>query len=91
MFGQMGHFRVYAKDKIPYAIDRYTNESKRLLGVLEERLKDRQYIMGGVHQGCWVQGREEGIALSSLAACHTLKIVSLSGGGKSLAVLPCLH
>eukprot|EP00879_Flechtneria_rotunda_P000947 GHRR01001079.1.p1 GENE.GHRR01001079.1~~GHRR01001079.1.p1 ORF type:complete len:252 (+),score=44.88 GHRR01001079.1:134-889(+) len=46
MFGQFGHFTKYAPEKIPYAINRYTTEVKRLLGVLEGRLTGRQYIMG---------------------------------------------
>src|SRR5215468_5578384 len=41
MFGQASHFLVYAKDKLPYAIERYVNESKRLFGVLDKRLADR--------------------------------------------------
>ena len=40
MFGQFNHFVTYAPEKIPYAIDRYTNEVKRLYGVLEKRLAD---------------------------------------------------
>jgi GST-like protein len=46
MFGQANHFLVYAKDKIPYAIDRYVNESKRLIGVLDKRLADREFVAG---------------------------------------------
>lgn len=46
MFGQFGHFTKYAPEKIPYAIERYTKEVKRLLGVLKTRLTGRQYIMG---------------------------------------------
>jgi GST-like protein len=46
MFGQAGHFRRYAPEKIPYAIDRYTNESKRLLRVLDGRLADRPFVAG---------------------------------------------
>ncbi|WIA41314.1 hypothetical protein OEZ86_004911 [Tetradesmus obliquus] len=46
MFGQFGHFTKYAPEKVPYAINRYTTEAKRLLGVLEARLTGRQYIMG---------------------------------------------
>ncbi len=38
MLGQAHHFRIYAPEKIDYAIDRYTNEAKRLYGVLERRL-----------------------------------------------------
>ena len=48
MFGQLGHFYKFAADKItdPYPTERYLNETKRLLGVLEERLAGRQWIMG---------------------------------------------
>jgi GST-like protein len=46
MFGQAGHFRRYAPEKIPYAIDRYTNEAKRLCRVLDTRLADRDFVAG---------------------------------------------
>jgi GST-like protein len=48
MFGQFGHFFVYAKDKTrdSYALDRYSKETRRLLQVLEDRLQTRDYIMG---------------------------------------------
>lgn len=46
MFGQAHHFRVYAPEKIPYAIDRYTNETKRLYGVLNKRLGEVPYLAG---------------------------------------------
>ena len=46
MTGQYGHFTVYAPEKIPYAIDRYTRERERLLGVLDKRLKGRRFIVG---------------------------------------------
>lgn len=46
MFGQFGHFTKYAPENIPYAIERYTKEAKRLLSVLETRLTGRQYLMG---------------------------------------------
>ncbi|MDF2691720.1 MAG: putative glutathione transferase [Labilithrix sp.] len=44
--GQLGHFRNYAKDKIPYAIERYSNEVHRLFGVLDTRLAGRDYVAG---------------------------------------------
>jgi len=44
--GQAHHFRNYAQEKIPYAIDRYTNEVNRLYGVMDTRLKDRPYLAG---------------------------------------------
>ncbi len=46
MTGQYGHFNVYAPEKIAYAIDRYTREAHRLLGVLETRLSGRAFIVG---------------------------------------------
>jgi len=46
MTGQYGHFNVYAPEKIPYAIDRYTREAQRLLGVLDARLAGRAFIAG---------------------------------------------
>jgi GSH-dependent disulfide-bond oxidoreductase len=44
MAGQANHFRNYAPEKIPYAIDRYTNEANRLYGVLNKRLADHEYV-----------------------------------------------
>jgi GSH-dependent disulfide-bond oxidoreductase len=48
MFGQLGHFHKFAADKITdsYPTDRYRDETKRLLGVLEARLDGRANIMG---------------------------------------------
>jgi GST-like protein len=46
MLGQAHHFRAYAKEKIPYAIDRYTDEAHRLYGVLDRRLASRPFIAG---------------------------------------------
>ena len=44
--GQANHFRRYSKDKIQYAIDRYTNEANRLTGVLDKRLGEARYTAG---------------------------------------------
>jgi GST-like protein len=46
MLGQAHHFRTYAPEKIPYAIDRYTNEARRLYGVLDRRLAQVEYLAG---------------------------------------------
>ncbi len=46
MTGQYGHFNVYAPERIPYAIDRYTREVERLLSVLDKRLQGRAFIAG---------------------------------------------
>lgn len=47
MFGQFGHFFKFMKDKLKddYPEKRYTGETKRLLGVLDERLEGRKFIM----------------------------------------------
>lgn len=49
MTGQYGHFNVYAPERIPYAIDRYTREAQRLLGVLDRRLAGREFIAGDAY------------------------------------------
>jgi GST-like protein len=46
MLGQAHHFRIYAPEKIPYAIDRYTNEARRLYGVMNKQLAKTKYIAG---------------------------------------------
>ena len=44
MLGQAHHFRMYAPEPIPYAVDRYSNEAKRLYGVMDKRLQSRRFI-----------------------------------------------
>jgi GST-like protein len=46
MAGQNHHFSQYAPEKIPYAIDRYVNETNRLYGVLNKRLEGRSFVAG---------------------------------------------
>jgi GSH-dependent disulfide-bond oxidoreductase len=46
MAGQNHHFRQCAPEKIPYAVDRYVNETNRLYGVLDRRLADREFVSG---------------------------------------------
>ena len=46
MFGQYNHFAAYAPEKLPYAIERYSNEVKRLHRVLEKRLAASEYLAG---------------------------------------------
>ena len=46
MAGQAHHFRQYAPEKLPYAVDRYTNEVNRLYGVMDKRLADREFLAG---------------------------------------------
>ncbi len=65
MFGQANHFRRYAKDKIGYAIERYTNESNRLTGVLDRRLAEAPFAAGGEYSVAdmaifpWMRGADQ--------------------------------
>jgi GST-like protein len=52
MLGQAHHFRMYAPEKLHYAIERYTNEARRLYGVIDRRLAQSE----------WLGGREYSIA-----------------------------
>ncbi|OSZ66058.1 glutathione binding-like protein [Hydrogenophaga sp. IBVHS2] len=46
MLGQAHHFRIYAPEKIEYAINRYTNEARRLYGVMDRQLQNQPFIAG---------------------------------------------
>jgi GST-like protein len=46
MLGQAHHFRLYAPEKLPYAIERYTNEARRLYGVIDRQLSRHAFIAG---------------------------------------------
>ena len=46
MFGQTHHFLRAAKEQVPYAIERYSKETRRLYGVLDGHLKDNSYLAG---------------------------------------------
>jgi len=46
MFGQYNHFANYSVEKLPYAIERYTSEVKRLHRVLDKRLSEVEYLAG---------------------------------------------
>jgi GSH-dependent disulfide-bond oxidoreductase len=46
MSGQANHFRLYAAEKLEYAINRYTDEVNRLYGVMDIGLKDREFLAG---------------------------------------------
>jgi GST-like protein len=47
--GQSVHFRVYAPEKLPYAINRYVFEAQRHFGIIDERLAARKYMLGDVY------------------------------------------
>jgi GSH-dependent disulfide-bond oxidoreductase len=44
--GEANHFRNYAAEKLPYAIDRFANEMNRIYGVMNTRLADREFLAG---------------------------------------------
>lgn len=46
MLGQAHHFRIYAPEKIEYAVNRYTNEARRLYGVMDKQLATHKFIAG---------------------------------------------
>src|SRR6185437_4694270 len=46
MLGQAHHFRRYAPEQIPYAIERYTSEARRIYGVIDRRLGEAPYLAG---------------------------------------------
>lgn len=49
MLGQAHHFRVYAPQKIDYAIERYSNEARRLYGVMDKQVARHGYLAGGAY------------------------------------------
>ncbi len=66
MFGQFFHFARVAPEKIPYAVERYTKEALRILGVLDGRLAGREYLAGdySIADVCtypWIAGALDGI------------------------------
>ena len=71
MMGQANHFRRYSKEKITYAIERYTNEANRLTRVLEKRLGEARYTAGSEYSISdiaifpWMRGAENrGVIIS---------------------------
>ncbi len=46
MLGQTHHFRIYAPEKIEYAVNRYTNEAKRLYGVIDRQVAKHRFLAG---------------------------------------------
>lgn len=73
MLGQHGHFRLYAPEKLPYAIDRYRRETERLYGVLDRRLAEREHVCGAysiADMAIWpwiVTWKQQGIELDRFA------------------------
>jgi GST-like protein len=64
MFGQANHFRNYAPEKIPYAIERYTNEERRICNVIDKRISEVPYLAGeysiaDMATYPWLRGRKQ--------------------------------
>jgi GST-like protein len=55
MLGQNHHFRLYAPEKIDYAVNRYTNEAKRIYGVMDRQLTKHPFIAGKEYTIEWIQ------------------------------------
>jgi GSH-dependent disulfide-bond oxidoreductase len=73
MMGQMAHFFFYAKKKHPYALDRYMKETRRLLRVIDQRLKTSRFIAGDTYTIAdmalypWIEGTVNTLALDKLS------------------------
>ena len=76
MAGQAGYFRVYAPEPVPFAVERYTRELRRLYGVLDRQLSGREYIAG------------RGYSIADIATYPW--IVPHAGHGQVLAEFPDL-
>ncbi|KAF2847382.1 glutathione S-transferase II [Plenodomus tracheiphilus IPT5] len=46
MQGQANHFNRFAKERIPYGMQRYTGETERLVGILDKQLENHDYLVG---------------------------------------------
>jgi len=75
MCGQAHHFREYAPEQIPYAIERYTDEVNRLYGVLDTQLAARSYVAGEY-------------SIADMACCPWIK--PYKGQGQDLEEFPNL-
>jgi GSH-dependent disulfide-bond oxidoreductase len=83
MFGQVGYFYKFAGKDVPdkRPLERYANEAKRLLGVLEGRLEERQWIMGeeytiaDISMLGWVRGLVGFYGAGALVGYDVLKAV----------------
>ena len=68
--GETHHFRSYAPEKLPYAIDRYTNETNRIYGVMNPRLADREFVAGAY-------------SIADMACVGWVRLVRAPGPGRS--------
>jgi GST-like protein len=77
MFGQMNHFVRFAPEKVPYGITRYTNESKRILGVMDKQLDANAFLAGPAYSiadiACYGWVRSAEIVLLSMDVWPNVK------------------
>lgn len=77
MFGQMNHFVRFAPEKVPYGINRYTNEAKRILGVMDKQLGANAFLAGPGYSiadiACYAWVRSAEIILLSMDAWPNVK------------------
>ncbi|AMP00667.1 glutathione S-transferase, C-terminal domain protein [Collimonas arenae] len=78
MLGQAHHFRIYAPEKIEYAINRYTNEAKRLYGVIDKQLSQHRFLAGNEYTIAdiatfpWIRSwKNQGVELSDFPNLKT--------------------
>ena len=89
MFGQLGHFKMAAPEPNPYAEKRYTDESLRLLGVMDRRLNDAEYLAGAysiadIATYPWIlSGRRLGLDLAAFGSVS--RWVEAVGGRAAVA------
>lgn len=76
MLGQFGHFYKFAADKVkdPYAVNRYTDEAKRLFGVLDAHLEGKDFVAAGEY------------TIADMAIWPWLKVVNFYGGEEVLEI-----
>ena len=77
MLGQAHHFRLYAPEQIAYAVDRYTNEAKRLYGLIDKQLSSNAYLAGSQYTIAdiatfpWLRSwKNQGVELSDFPYLH---------------------
>lgn len=95
MMGQAQHFFRYASEKVQYGIDRYQNETKRLLRVLDDRLEGREFVCGAysiADMACfpWIRiHKMTGVSLEEFARVHAWygRVRARSGVARGLDLL----
>src|SRR5258705_5761374 len=98
MAGQNHHFRLYAIEKLPYAMTRYLKETGRLYGVLNRRLATHEYIVGDysiadIASYPWVQPERQGLDIAEFPHLKRLKeaIAARPAGQRAYAIAKTIN